>query len=226
MTYNKKVDLSNYRTKTDVPFSFGIDSSGNYGYIKDGADTVIPFKSQSDIDNAYKTGYTKGKADGKIEYNSIFRAPTDTDKVGDSGTIADGTYNARWLIYTISDNTYQLFPMKNLGSHVMNSNDYNTGGYTASEMYTYVHNTVLPNLKRSGLNITACDLVSRSIWKDIYSKTGMLSATIVGYEVFWLADLITYGNTSFYAVHGDGSYDGGNEARTSLGVRPLITVIK
>lgn len=23
---------------------FGIDSSGNYGYIKDGADTVIPFK--------------------------------------------------------------------------------------------------------------------------------------------------------------------------------------
>jgi len=28
-----------------VPFKFGIDSDGNYGYIKDGADTVIPFRS-------------------------------------------------------------------------------------------------------------------------------------------------------------------------------------
>lgn len=26
------------------PFSFGIDSEGNYGYIKEGADTVTPFK--------------------------------------------------------------------------------------------------------------------------------------------------------------------------------------
>ena len=28
-----------------VPFSFGIDANGNYGYIKDGADTVTPFKT-------------------------------------------------------------------------------------------------------------------------------------------------------------------------------------
>ncbi len=28
-----------------LPFSLGIDSSGNYGYIKAGADTVTPFKS-------------------------------------------------------------------------------------------------------------------------------------------------------------------------------------
>lgn len=28
-----------------VPFSLGVDSSGNYGYIKAGADTVTPFKS-------------------------------------------------------------------------------------------------------------------------------------------------------------------------------------
>ncbi len=30
----------------DLPFSFGIDSSGNYGYFKKGADTVTPFLSQ------------------------------------------------------------------------------------------------------------------------------------------------------------------------------------
>lgn len=30
---------------SNLPFKLGIDESGNYGYIKDGADTVIPFKS-------------------------------------------------------------------------------------------------------------------------------------------------------------------------------------
>lgn len=28
-----------------MPFAFGIDENGNYGYIKEGADTVTPFKS-------------------------------------------------------------------------------------------------------------------------------------------------------------------------------------
>lgn len=32
-----------------VPFSLGVDSSGNYGYIKAGADTVTPFKSNVSI---------------------------------------------------------------------------------------------------------------------------------------------------------------------------------
>lgn len=35
-----------------VPFSFGIDADGNYGYIKAGADTVTPFKSGDDIINS------------------------------------------------------------------------------------------------------------------------------------------------------------------------------
>ena len=29
----------------NLPFAFGIDNAGNYGYIKEGADTVTPFKS-------------------------------------------------------------------------------------------------------------------------------------------------------------------------------------
>ena len=37
------------------PFSFGIDSEGNYGYIKDGADTVTPFKSLSGL-NCWNSG--------------------------------------------------------------------------------------------------------------------------------------------------------------------------
>lgn len=38
---------------------FGIDASGNYGYIKDGADTVIPFKNTSiDTITLYPSGYS------------------------------------------------------------------------------------------------------------------------------------------------------------------------
>ena len=40
----------------DVPFKFGIDGQGNYGYIKEGADTVTPFKSEADIEEAYQDG--------------------------------------------------------------------------------------------------------------------------------------------------------------------------
>lgn len=40
-----QMDLSAaYNSKT-IPFRFGIDANGNYGYYKDGADTVTPFKT-------------------------------------------------------------------------------------------------------------------------------------------------------------------------------------
>ncbi|WP_130837183.1 hypothetical protein [Lachnoclostridium sp. Marseille-P6806] len=40
----------------EPPFRFGVDSEGNYGYIKAGADAVTPFKGQADIDAAYQAG--------------------------------------------------------------------------------------------------------------------------------------------------------------------------
>ena len=156
----------------------------------------------------------------KTEYSSIFGA---NDHVGTIGTINDGTYNVPWVIYTISGNTYQLFPLKSLTYHRMNSNGTNSGGYTASEMYTFVHNTVLPNLKKSGLNIIACDLVSENIYNDICSKTSRTSATIASRENFWLAD--PYSSDSFYFVISDGVICYGY-ASDSIGVRPLITVVK
>jgi hypothetical protein len=160
----------------------------------------------------------------KSEHRSFFKGAF-VDKVGNIGMINDGTYNKLWVIYNISGNTYQLFPMRNLGSHRMNPTDTTEGGYTGTEMYTYIHNTVLPNLKKSGLNITACDLVSASVYKDIVSKTGITSASIAGGEGFWLADPYPGGSNNFYYVYSGGSiYD--NSASGSLGVRPLITVVK
>ena len=150
----------------------------------------------------------------------MFRAG---DKVGDVGTITDGVYNKQWVIYAIYGNVYRLFPMKNLTNHVMNSTATNDGGYTTSEMYTYIHNTVLPNLRNSGLNIADCDLVSVATYNDICSKTGKTSATIAGGEGFWLADPTSFSN--FYGVYSNGSISAYG-ASDSHGVRPLITVVK
>ena len=113
--------------------------------------------------------------------------------------------------------------MQNLTTHVMNSANTNAGGYEASEMYTYIHNTVLPNLKKSGLNIVDCDLVSLSVYNDICSKTGKTSATIAGGENFWLTDPDS--SDYFYRVTSAGRIND-TSASISIGVRPLITVVK
>ena len=212
---NKKVDLSNYYTKADID---------NKGYLltSTAESTYAKLSSIPNMSNYY----TKTETDSKItniktEYSSIFGA---IDKVGDIGMITDGTYNVRWVIYSISGNTYQLFPMKNLTNHQMNSTATNRGGYASSEMYGFIHNTVLPNLKRSGLNITACDLVSKDVYNDICTKTGITNATVAGGEGFWLADPGPGNSDYFYLVDSGGSIGGSGVG--SYGVRPLITVVK
>lgn len=47
---------------TDDRIKFGVDSNGRYGYIAPGADTVVPFKNQEDVDAAYNSGYADGLA--------------------------------------------------------------------------------------------------------------------------------------------------------------------
>lgn len=56
------------KNTTSDSIAFGIDSNGNYGYIKEGADTVTPFKSQKDIDNAYNSGVAA--ADARVNTRS------------------------------------------------------------------------------------------------------------------------------------------------------------
>ena len=155
----------------------------------------------------------------KTEYSSIFS----TDRVGNIGILNDGTYNVPWVIYTISDKYYQLFPLRNLTYHRMNPTDTNTSGYEGSEMYVFIHSIILPNLRKSGLNITDCDLVSESVYNDICSKTGKISAAIAGGEGFWLTD--PHSSNYFCIVDIDGGIFQ-ESAGYSLGVRPLITVVK
>ena len=50
------------------PFSFGVDDNGNYGYIKDGADTVTPFNNVNVFysnfwgSSSASLSFTKGKS--------------------------------------------------------------------------------------------------------------------------------------------------------------------
>ena len=45
-----------------MPFKFGVDSSGNYGYIKAGADTVTPFRTGNATASQVLSGYTFANA--------------------------------------------------------------------------------------------------------------------------------------------------------------------
>lgn len=68
------------KNTTSDSIAFGIDSKGNYGYIKKGADTVIPFKSQTDIDNAYNSGVSAADARVNTSSASYNQGVSDADK--------------------------------------------------------------------------------------------------------------------------------------------------
>lgn len=46
---NNLIDSIKSLFNKKVPFSFGIDKNGNYGYIKEGADSVTPFKTLKNV---------------------------------------------------------------------------------------------------------------------------------------------------------------------------------
>lgn len=83
-----KVSVEDLRTFMidGIPFKFGIDDDGNYGYIKDGADTVTPFKSQADIDEAY----AEGAASITDDPQTLALSATS----GDAVPVTPGYYNA------------------------------------------------------------------------------------------------------------------------------------
>ena len=87
------------KNTTSDSIAFGIDSNGNYGYIKEGADTVTPFKSQKDIDNAYNSGVSAADArvnTSSASYNSGYTNGYRSKKLMllSSGTIHGGDSNA------------------------------------------------------------------------------------------------------------------------------------
>ena len=94
--------------KDTVPFSFGIDENGNYGYIKAGADTVTPFKTVAKKVGTIVCGLSERTLDlssledkDKITVDNFYLIPTsftiiDSPVTGEtSGEITFGEYTIR-----------------------------------------------------------------------------------------------------------------------------------
>lgn len=78
----------------DVPFRFAVDSNGNYGYIKDGADTVTPFKTgggteggDTSIDMSDATITAGMIPEGEIGYGSKGRIEGNVPVYGNGTTL-------------------------------------------------------------------------------------------------------------------------------------------
>lgn len=92
----------------DIAFQFGVDSDGNYGYIKAGADTVTPFKSAEEKSYTLalgqnKTGpslslalYAKLNKGDTVVLNINLGSEISSDKL--DGVTVDGTMiaSSRW----------------------------------------------------------------------------------------------------------------------------------
>ena len=91
-----------------VPFSFGVDANGNYGYIKAGADTVTPFKRVSKKVGTIVCGLSERSLDyseaddrDELTVDNFYLMPTaftiiDSPVTGESeGTITFGEYQIR-----------------------------------------------------------------------------------------------------------------------------------
>lgn len=91
-----------------VPFSFGVDANGNYGYIKAGADTVTPFKRVSKKVGTIVCGLSERSLDysgaddrDELTVDNFYLMPTaftiiDSPVTGEpEGTITFGEYQIR-----------------------------------------------------------------------------------------------------------------------------------
>ena len=100
--------LENKVDKINCPFKFGVDSNGNYGYYKDGADTVTPFKTVAKKIGTITCGLAEKVLDcsnladkDKITADNFYLIPTsftiiDAPVTGDpSGEITFGEYIIR-----------------------------------------------------------------------------------------------------------------------------------
>lgn len=130
------------KNTTSDSIAFGIDSNGNYGYIKEGADTVTPFKSQTDIDNAYSAGVSDAdarvntsSASYKSAYNAVkvetFSETQMGGSHGKSGTVSlSKTYTVQGTV--IAAGVTQFRVKNSVGTNAQNT--YMSLSYSGSQV--------------------------------------------------------------------------------------------
>lgn len=116
------IDITNLGKK--IPFSLGVDSSGNYGYIKAGADTVTPFKTDTSIQ-------VVASATGKTGSESAFTIHTTTQKWRELYVITNSMRTNAGATSTHSQGTQVL-----------------RGQCVDSPGYSYLHVTKLTNVAK------------------------------------------------------------------------------
>ena len=89
-----------------IPFKFGIDSNGNYGYVKEGADSVIPFKrDMKNVIIQFNGSSIKNLTIGK----TYFIAMGNFQSTKNTGTISAGAevlYSSNWVGSSGAYNNY------------------------------------------------------------------------------------------------------------------------
>ena len=82
-----------------MPFAFGIDENGNYGYIKDGADSVTPFKKKVFLGTYNSTN----KSIDMTSYKNYEKFTID-DFVFDIKSVTCAVYNGDYDLKTLTFN--------------------------------------------------------------------------------------------------------------------------
>ena len=86
-----------------MPFKFGVDSSGNYGYIKDGADSVTPFLTRTG--NAAESQVLSGYTFSNANSSGLTGTMTNNGGTTKSATYSLDATNSR-VVATIPANGY------------------------------------------------------------------------------------------------------------------------
>lgn len=136
-TSNKFTALEN-TINNKIPFKFGIDADGNYGYIKDGADTVTPFSQYPElISSAYSATnsytYTFTQNYEKV-YVLVYEGDSDNNNDNTCSTSSTGWKNLGAKI-TLDKATY-------LTNVVLLEKYYNIDIHT-NVLYAYMYGFIL-----------------------------------------------------------------------------------
>lgn len=119
----------------DVPFKFGVDENGNYGFIKDGADTVTPFK---------KGGIHIGFLDFAYVDERTFKGHYISFEVKDLSLLKiDG-------VYIVKGSTTAYLKFVVLGGNTIPS--------ISDTNYSWGDTLLLENIKEASTNVTLSDL--------------------------------------------------------------------
>lgn len=174
-------DISN-NIAEHVPFPFGIDENGNYGYIKAGADSVTPFKEGRAELLTVLTGGTNSVYPYELSYTF-----TDSYSQAIIVILSNDTDNN-------SDNFYKVYSDRN--SDIASSNYTNYWNVTKNEWDyfkpTFPNNISSPNVNSKYTNDKDKD-------KDMFWDTGTTNA--YGYSCIAKKSNIKSGDTAWMYIN-------------------------